>query len=133
MIDFDNELYTYGRNAVITEYPTAYVTGNSDNVPSKFPAVAIATISNVVYNKTRDTASNENHVAITIQVDVYSNKKDTPKSECKAIMATIDNAYLDIGFSRNFCEFIPNIDSNKTRLTARYRAVLDKNGTIYRR
>ena len=133
MIDFDNELYTRGHNAVKAEYPNVYVTGNSDNIPSKFPAVAISTISNVVYNKTRDTGSNENHVAITIQVDVYSNKQDIPKSECKAIMAVIDASYLDIGFSRNFCEFIPNADNNKTRLTARYRAVLDKNGTIYRR
>ena len=90
MIDFDNELYTIGRDKIKAQFPNAFITSNSENLPSKFPAIAISVISNVVYNKTRDTGSNENHCAITIQVDVYSNKKDTPKSECQAIMAVVD-------------------------------------------
>ena len=133
MIDFDNEVYTLVRNAIKAEYPNCYVTSNSENIPAKFPAVAFRCISNVVYNKTRDTASNENHVAVAYQIDVFSNNKKTPLSECKAIMAVADNALLDVGFSRNFCEPMPNEDSNITRLTARHRAVFDKNGTIYRR
>ena len=48
-------------------------------------------------------------------------------------MAVADNAYLELGFSRNFYEKIPNSDSNITRFTARHRAVIDKNGKIYRR
>lgn len=133
MIDYDNEIYTYIRNKIKAEFPNVTVTGNTDNVPTKFPTVAISVMSNVAYNKTRDTDSNENHVAVTIQTDVFSNKKNTPKSECKEIMAVADNAYEELGFTRNFCEFIPNSESNITRLTARHRAVIGKNGIIYRR
>ena len=133
MIDYDNEIYTYIHNAIKAKFPDCYITGNSENLPPKFPAVAISVMSNVVYNKTRDTGSNENHVAVAIQTDVFSNKKDTPISECKAIMAVADNAYLELGFSRNFYEKIPNSDTHITRFTARHRAVIGKNGTIFRR
>lgn len=133
MIDYFNEIYTYIRNAIKAEYPDCYVTSNSENIPSQFPTVAISEMSNVAYNKTRDTDSNENHVALAIQIDVFSNKKDTPKSECKAIMALVDSGFLELGFTRNFCEFMPNSDSNITRYTARQRAVIGKNGMIYRR
>lgn len=133
MIEFDNEVYTAVRNAIKAEYPNCYVTTMSQNIPTKFPAVAFSCISNVVYNKTRDTDSNENHAAVTYQTDVFSNKKDTPISECKAIMAIVDNTLLALGFSRNFYEPIPNQETSITRFTARHRAVFDKDGTIYRR
>ena len=133
MIDFENEVYTEVRNAVKAEYPDILFTGNSANAPSKFPAVAFRCTSNVVYNKSRDTDSNENHCAVTFQTDVFSTKKDTPISECKKIMSIVDNKLLELGFSRNFYEQIPNIDSSITRFTARHRAVFGKNGNIYRR
>lgn len=135
MIDFDNEVYTLVRNAVKQEYPDVYITNKSINAPTKFPSIAFRMFSNVVYNKTRDTSSNENHVAVAYQTDVFSNNKDNPVSECKKIMAIVDNVLLDYGFSRNFYEPIdmPVADTSITRFTARHRAVFDKNGTIYRR
>ena len=133
MIDFDNEVYTIVRNAVKEQYPNCYITSKSENIPTQFPAVAFSFMSNVVYNKTRDTGSNENHVAVAYQTDVFSNDKVSPISECKAIMSVVDDTLLNLGFSRNFYEKIPNGESNITRLTARHRAVFDKNGTIYRR
>jgi hypothetical protein len=66
-------------------------------------------------------------------VDVYSNKANGSKSECKAILALVDDALIRKGFTRTMKQPVSLDDATKYRLVARYTAVADKNKTIYRR
>lgn len=111
-----------------------YVSGEYQKMPSSFPYVSVMEIDNASYERTRDSASNENHVAVVYQVDVYSNKDKGRKKQCKEILAVVDKEMEHLGFTRTMQNPMPNLeDATVFRFTARYRAVVSKDEVIYRR
>lgn len=133
MIDIENDVYNVVSAAVLASYPGALVVGKETRMPSKFPCVSIVESDNYTVGYTQDSGSNENHVSLMYSVDVYSNKAKGSKSECKAILAIVDDALIRKGFTRTMKQPISMDDATKYRLVARYTAVADKNKTIYRR
>lgn len=110
-----------------------YITGETiTGVPSRFPAVCIRETDNTVYTKSRDE-NIENHCTLLYEVDVFSNLEKNRKKQAKEIIEIIDNAFKQIGFTRNLCEPIVNL-SNATiyRIKARFTGVADKQYRIYR-
>ena len=134
MIDIEFELFDLIAGKLREAYPGIYVTGVYERSPASFPCVSIVEISNTVYRNSSTNVEEEVHAAVTYEVNVYSNKKSGKKAQCKAIMQTADNAFAEIGFTRRMLEPIPNIeDATIYRLIGRYRAVVGKDSTIYRR
>ena len=70
---------------------------------------------------------------VMFEINVYSNKTEGKKTECKAIMKVIDALMYGMNFTR--ISLAPVINASKPtiyRMTARYRAETD--GTnLYRR
>lgn len=134
MIDIENEIFDTVSTVVRTEYPDIFMTGEYVKSPPSFPCVSLIEIDNQSYRKTRDTASNENHAQIVYETNVYSNKTSGKKAECKAIISLIDSELEKLGFTRTLLNTIPNEDDATIyRMVARYRAIVSKNNTIYRR
>ena len=134
MIDIENELFDIVATDLRTEFPGIFVSGEYVKSPSAFPAVSLVVIDNTSYQQTADSKSNENHVLITVETNVYSNKASGKKTECKAIVAYLDGILLRLGFSRTMLEPIPNLDDASIyRMIGRYSAVVSKNQIIYRR
>lgn len=134
MIDIENEVFNTVATAVRKQYPNIYMTGEYIKSPPKFPCVSLIENDNQAYNATRDTSSNENHVVVVYEVNVYSNKIGGKKAECKAILALIDDNMSKFGFTRSFYNPVPNgEDATIYRIVARYRAIVSKDKTIYRR
>ena len=134
MIDVENEIFTLVSTAVRAKYPKIYMTGEYLKSPPSFPCVSLIETDNQIYRNTRDSGSIENHVQVLYEVNVYSNKTSGKKSECKAIIALIDSEMELLGFTRTLMNPVPNeADATIYRMVARYRAIISKNKTIYRR
>lgn len=134
MIDIENEVLTRVANAVRVSYPNIGFGGEYVKSPSSFPFVSLEEKDNYTYQQTQTSSSLENHIQVMYEINVYSNKTSGKKSECKAIMAIIDREMSSLGFSRMMLQPIPNMDDATIyRITARYRAVVSVNKTIYRR
>ena len=133
MIDIENDVFSEVKQKAVKVFPKLSMKGEEIRVPSEFPCASLEEIDNYSYDKTVDSASNENHAEITFELSVYSNKTSGKKSECKKIFAFIDNLMLDMGFSRIMKKPQPIEDSSVYRLIGRYRGVVDKNQNIYRR
>ena len=138
MIDCENEIFNAVAQKVRAIYPGMYMTGEYIRAPAAFPCVSIEEKNNAVWRNSRDTASNENHAAVMYEINVYSNKVNGKKAECKAIAKTVDEAMIGLGFTRNMLNPIPNLaDATVFRLTGRYSAIIeqDANGNfvIYKR
>ena len=134
MIDIENEIFSIVSKTVRAKYPKIYMTGEYIKVPPSFPCVSLIEADNQVYRNTRTTSNNENHAQVVYEVDVYSNKKTGRKSECKAILALIDNQMNNLGFTRSLLTPVPNEeDATVYRMVARYRAIVSKDKIIYRR
>lgn len=134
MIDIETEIFSIVSAEVRKKYPKIYMTGEYVKAPPSFPCVSLVEIDNQIYRNSRDSGSIENHVQVLYEVDVYSNKTSRKKAECKAIIAVIDSKMESLGFTRTMLNPIPNEeDTTIYRMTARYRAIIGKDKTIYRR
>lgn len=131
MIDIENMLFTKVKN----DLPKTVKTGTMyASVQSEFPYVTLMVMDNSVYEPFIDSARIENAVEIMVEVNVYSNKTSGKKEECKKLIKTIDDTLSGLNLVRMFCQPTPNLeDATVYRITARYRAIVDKNSIIYRR
>ena len=69
---------------------------------------------------------------VMFEINVYSNKAEGKKTECKAIMKIIDDVLFSMNFKRQALTPVPNLEDATTyRLVARYRAMTD--GTYFYR
>lgn len=134
MIDVEAEIFNIVATALREEYPKIFITGEYVKAPSSFPCASLIEVDNQVYRNTRTTCCIENHAQIMYEVNVYSNKKNGKKAECKSIISLIDRKLGELGFTRTLLNSIPNgEDATIYRMVGRYRAIISKEHIIYRR
>ena len=134
MINIETDVYNIISNKVRAEYPDIYMVGEYVKSPPSFPATSFVEMDNTTYTSTQTSCENENHATVMYEVDTYSNKVRGKKTECKSIMALIDDEMMNLGFTRIMLQPIPNMDDATIyRMVARYKAVVSKDKTIYRR
>ena len=134
MIDIENEVFSKVSSIVRDAYPDIYMSGEYVKSPPSFPCASLVEMDNTGYTNTQTGCDLENHVSVMYEVDVYSNKIKGKKSECKNIIALIDNEMAALGFTRIMLNPIPNMDDATIyRMKGRYRAVVSKDKVIYRR
>jgi hypothetical protein len=134
MIDIENAVFNRVVTRVREVFPDIFMTGEYVNSPASFPAASLVEMDNATRIETIDSGSNENHANVMYEVNVYSNKTTGKKSECKAIIALIDEEMLSMGFSRSTLTPVPNEnDSTIYRMVGRYRATVSSDHKIFRR
>ncbi len=126
MKDIESAVYDPIAKAVRAEFPGVDVASEYVRMPSKFPHVSITMSDNYTTLRRLDTASRERFSTVMFEVNVYSNKVGTKKSEAKAIMNFVDDLMYKQNFIRLALTPVPNMeDSSIYRITARYRAETD--------
>lgn len=134
MIDIENIVFDRVITKVQSAYPDIFMKGEYVRSPASFPAVSLVEMENTSRTDTVDSGSNENHVQVMYEVNVYSNKITAKKCECKHIITMIDEEMLAMGFSRVTLTPVPNEhDSTIYRMVARYRATISSDFKIFRR
>lgn len=135
MIDIENALFDKLANLLETEFSELAdnVYSEIPNEISSFPLVVITEVSNLNYIRGQDNNEFENYATIAYDVNIYSNKINGAKLECKAILNKLDIMFLNYNFRRiNYIPF-KNNDDNVYRLTARYQAVVSDDYRLYSR
>ena len=130
MIDCENEVYTRIARVLREKFPGINIAGEYVQAPSEFPHESITQSDNSVVSE-RMTGSAE-MAQVMFEINVYSNKAEGKKTECKAIMKIIDDVLFSMNFKRQALTPVPNLeDATIYRLVARYRAMTD--GTYFYR
>ena len=132
MIDVENAIFDKVATALRNEFAGIFVAGEAVAIPSTFPAVTLVEMDNSFHIRTMDLSGTENHSTLMYQADVYSNLKTGKKTQCRSIMKVIDAEMQKLGFVRigSSPMAIPNADSDKYRMVARYRGLINKKGAI---
>ena len=134
MIDIESMVFNRIATRVREQFPNIFITGEYVNSPPSFPAVSLVEMDNSIRESTVDSGSNENHVDVMYEVNVYSNKTTGKKSECKAITALIDMEMTAMGFVRSTLTPVQNeYDSTIYRMVGRYKAAVSTDHKIFRR
>lgn len=131
MIDVESTVFNKIAESLRNIYDGIFVSGEYTDVPARFPAVTIVESDNAVVQRMR-TINIENAVSLMYEVNVYTNTEGYKKSEAKDIMETIDNEFVNLGFTRTMCNPISNLsDARIYRIVARYTASVDKDFWVY--
>ena len=134
MIDKLNEIFTSVATSVRGKHTGTTVTGEYTRKPSKFPAVTLDEIQNVVVDRLEDSSKAENFAGVTYRLQVFSNKRTGKKAEAREIFATADAEMRRMGFRRVTYTTTPEIyDSTIYNITATYEAVVSSAGYVYTR
>ncbi len=134
MIDLETEIFSEVSEKARAKFPKLFMVGEYVKSPPSFPCVSLVEIDNATFRNSQTTDTRENHVAVTYELNIYSNKKSGKKSECKSIAAYIDELLMRLNFTRTMLEPVPNEgDATIYRMLGRYRAVIGKDKIIYRR
>ena len=124
MIDCENEVYTRIARVLRDKFPGINIAGEYVNAPSSFPHVSITQSDNSVVSE-QMTGSAE-MAQVMFEINIYSNKADGRKTECKAIAKVIDDVMFRMNFKRMALTPIPNMeDATIYRIVARYRLMTD--------
>ena len=124
MIDCENEVYTRIARVLRDKFPGINIAGEYVNAPSSFPHVSITQSDNSVVSE-QMTGSAE-MAQVMFEINIYSNKADRRKTECKTIAKVIDDVMFRMNFKRMALTPIPNMeDATIYRIVARYRAMTD--------
>ena len=133
MIDFESNIIDAVRTGLTTASLDVELFDQIILSPSVFPCVCVENIDNYTLRKTIDSGSNENHVRVVYEVNVYSNKTQDKRSECKSIFAVVSDVLTGMGFTRNSMQPVNVNEATAYRLVGRFSAVIDKTGEIARR
>ena len=119
MIDCENEVYTRIVRMLREKFPGINVAGEYTKTPSSFPHVSIT--------------QSDNSTIVMFEINVYSNKSEGKKTECKSIAKAIDEKMFSMNFRRLAFTPVPNLeDATIYRIIARYSAATDGEN-FYRR
>lgn len=134
MIDVNNEVFTNVATRVRDQHTGTTVTGEYTRKPSKFPAVTLDEIQNVMVDRLEDSSNTENFAGVTYRLQVFSNKQTGKKGEARSIFATADAEMRRMGFHRVTYTTTPEIyDSTIYNISATYEAVVSAAGYVYKR
>ena len=133
MIDFEDDIIGAVAEAVRAQFPGIVVFDETNLSPAVFPCVCIEEIDNYTYKRTIDSGSNENHARLAYEVNVFSNRSQDKRGECRSIFAAVSDAFTGLGFTRNSMNPKNINESTACRLVGRFTAVAAANGDIYRR
>ena len=134
MIDKENEVFTRVFNAIeetfgvgVVDMTTVYI-----NEPNDFPHVYMELFNSLPAYE--DGSLTEKYTKISIEFNIYSNKTDGRKEECKRIASVIDTAMRRMNFRRTAMSPVRNStqttvygtdvhDETVYRLVSRYEGV----------
>ena len=143
MIDYENKILTIIYNAAMAHDDKIYVTTESDIAPASFPCVYVEFVDNYTPAEFRISSRKENYSAVTVDVEVYSNKPSGKRAEAKSILSAIDSVLNLEGFRRttmNYTDLTDNRNSSVSnrnqaivRLLGRYEVIVDADGNFYSR
>ena len=120
----DNGIYTYIRNAVMTAYPSAYVTNQIARVTEQFPCVRIAVSSKTRIRSAINFANDDEQYRWTYRIEVFTNKENGGITQARAIMDTINTAMRKLGFADTSILAIENIDVTINRLVGTFSRII---------
>jgi len=134
VIDIENEVFNTIATSLRAKHSPISLYGEYVPAPAVFPSVWIEELDNYALQRTQDSGSLENHAGLMYEVNVFSNLQSGKKTQAKNIFKDIDEIMASLGFTRMMKTAVPNLENATIyRMVGRYKAVVSKDKTIFRR
>lgn len=129
MIDYETKVFTRVYDAAASLCAENMFVSTQVNTFAKLPAGVLYEMDNRTVSKRQSSTPVENYALITYQLEVYAGTKKTAKK----VYSAADAEMIAMNFNRISGQFLPTLDNtNLVRYVARYEAVVDTEGNLYR-
>lgn len=131
MIDVSNEIFDAVAKDLRSIYKGIRVVGEYVATPTSFPCVTLDETSN--YSVFLDSSQRSKYAQVIYRVQVFSNKNGGKRAQAREIYSRVDEKLQTLGLYCVTYTTTPEIyNSEIYSITATYRAVVDRDGVIYR-
>lgn len=129
MINIENLVFNTVFDGVASVHSTVPVTKGYIEQNAVYPCIVVKETNNVPVENTATDDCAENHTRVTYQIDVYSDKENTARSECRDLLSCVDEIMQGMKFRRTYMSEPLNIRRSVYRQYARYIAIVGKGMT----
>lgn len=129
MIDVENLVFDTVFNGITAVYPNVMVCKGFIEETATYPCVVVRETNNVPVQNTNTDDCAENYTRLTYQIDIYSDKAGTARSECRELMKLVDDIMQGMKFRRTHMNEPLNIKRSIFRQYVRYSVIVDKGTT----
>ena len=129
MIDVENLVFDTVFNGVTAVHTDANVQKGFVEESAVFPCIVVRETNNVPVQSMNTDDCAENYTRITYQVDVYSDKSGTARTECRDLLNLVDGIMQGMKFRRTHLSEPLNIKRTIFRQYARYTVIVGKGVT----
>lgn len=126
MIDIENLVFDTLYNGLIALHPNANITSGYDEQNAKPLTVVARQTNSQPYRASATDDCSENHTRVTFEIEVFSTKESTGRSECKTVLADADTIMQGMKFRRVHLNRPINVDRTRWRQYARYEVIVGK-------
>jgi hypothetical protein len=130
MIDIENLVFDTVFNQLSVLHPEANITVGYDEKIASFPTIMVRQVNSQPYRDSATDDCSENHARVTFEIEVYSDKETTGRTECKDILADADEIMQSMKFRRIHLNRPLNVDRTLWRQYARYEVIVAKGREI---
>ena len=122
MIDKEKEIFETVATELRKHFKGVYIIGaEMSSAPPQFPAVSFVQTNSAVKTEHSTFDTLENVVTEDYKAEVFSNLEKGKEAQTKEITRLISDIMSFRGYSRTFCEIVPNNDSVVNRRMSRFR------------
>lgn len=124
MIDIESAVFDRVYDAVHEAFPEARIDAGYVERSAVFPAVSVIETNNVPVRTTNTDDNSENFSRLYYEVNIYSDKQGTAKTEARSIAKVVDETMRGLKFYRTMVRQLPNQDRTIFRLYLRYEVIV---------
>lgn len=129
MIDIENLVIDTMANGIHDVHANLPVTRGYIEENAEYPCLVIREVNNEPVQRTDTDDCAENYSRVTYQIDVYSSKDGTARSECRELIKLADGIMQGMKFRRTFLSEPRLTNRSVFRQYARYTAIVAKGVT----
>ena len=128
MIDVENMIFDRVFDDLSAALPDMQIniTNAYDEANATYPTVVVRETGNIAYRRSATDDCSENHGRITYEIEVFSDKAATGRTECKTILNAADTVMQGMKFRRIHKNRPININRTVWRQYARYEVIVGK-------
>lgn len=126
MIDVENLVFDTVYNGVQNVRQGVAVTKGYIEENATFPCVVVRETNNVPVEDTNTDPCAENYTRLTYQIEFYSDKVGTARSELRTLLNLVDGIMQNMKFRRTYMSEPFNINRTVYRQYARYTVIVAK-------
>jgi len=125
-----NAVYNYVHDKIIEAFPNAYVSAMYEPVVPSFPAVFIRETGNYSNQENVTFGGSQDVWTSTFEVQIQSNKADTPMTEVYAIFSVIKEAFSKLFYIHINTNNVGTFEDKNYRIVASFRRVIGEADSI---